>query len=252
MKPSNIPSYKHRHLVKQLVKPLTGINNFGGYCLAIVTASGRHAWLSSTPRVTVNTVASGLARGELLLSYEFLQRNRVIFPDEFAQRDSVQKAIDNTLKQYEVYRSYCCTRFCSDCCLIIAFNTKQPDQDSLACYQHTIDQVETLTCRFLTQTMPIFLEQLPELAGSQFASDLPFREQLIKNRINLAQHITLSASEKRVLYWSAQGKSVQDIADITKLSKNTVDSYRRDLLQKLQAANITQAVYVASRLNLIA
>ena len=175
----------------------------------------------------------------------------MIFPEDFNHTDKIQQSIDQTLKDSHVYRSYCFTRFCQDCCVLVGVNSSQPDNTPVATYQATIDAVENLTCDFLNKALPIFLEQLPELKNSQFASDASHRKQIVHNRTYLRNPIELSNSEKMVLYWSAQGKSAQEIAAITGLSKNTVDSYRRDLIHKLQASNITQAVYVASSMHLI-
>ncbi|MDI9336578.1 MAG: LuxR C-terminal-related transcriptional regulator, partial [Gammaproteobacteria bacterium] len=52
----------------------------------------------------------------------------------------------------------------------------------------------------------------------------------------------LTAREREVLKWSADGKSSQDIAEILKIAKNTVDFHIKNAILKLQAANKTSAV----------
>jgi LuxR family transcriptional regulator len=52
----------------------------------------------------------------------------------------------------------------------------------------------------------------------------------------------LTAREREVLQWSADGKSAQDIADILNLSKSAVDFHLKNSIQKLNAPNKTAAV----------
>jgi DNA-binding CsgD family transcriptional regulator len=61
----------------------------------------------------------------------------------------------------------------------------------------------------------------------------------------------LSCREREALQWSADGKSAQDIADIMKVSKNTVDFHLKNAVVKLQAANKTAAVARAALMGLL-
>jgi DNA-binding CsgD family transcriptional regulator len=91
------------------------------------------------------------------------------------------------------------------------------------------------------------------LTNSRFATDAQYRERIIQanNKLNIEQTVSLSSSELSILYWSAQGKTAEEVATILGLTKNTVDTYRRNLLDKLDVSNITQAVHVASTMGLI-
>ena len=55
----------------------------------------------------------------------------------------------------------------------------------------------------------------------------------------------LSKRERQVLGWAAAGKSAWETSIILGLSQRTIDSYMRNCVQKLGAANKTQAVAVA-------
>ena len=55
-------------------------------------------------------------------------------------------------------------------------------------------------------------------------------------------YAALTAREREVLQWSADGKSAQDIADILNLSKSAVDFHLKNSIQKLNAPNKTAAV----------
>jgi LuxR family quorum sensing-dependent transcriptional regulator len=57
----------------------------------------------------------------------------------------------------------------------------------------------------------------------------------------------LTARERELLAWSAQGKSAWEIGEILKVSKRTVDEHAHTAMRKLGATNRTQAVAMAIR-----
>ena len=61
----------------------------------------------------------------------------------------------------------------------------------------------------------------------------------------------LTPRELEVLGWVARGKSASDVADILNITKRTVDQHVQTAIQKLGAANRTQAVAIALRDRLI-
>lgn len=62
----------------------------------------------------------------------------------------------------------------------------------------------------------------------------------------------LTAREREILVWIATGKSDWEIGEILTLSRRTVAKHSQTILQKLVAANRTQAVAIALRENIIA
>lgn len=65
------------------------------------------------------------------------------------------------------------------------------------------------------------------------------------------QTATLTAREREVLQWTADGKSAQDIADILILSKSAVDFHLKNVAKKLNTSNKTAAVARAALLGLL-
>lgn len=63
--------------------------------------------------------------------------------------------------------------------------------------------------------------------------------------------LALSPREKEVLKWLIEGKSSWDISGILHISKNTVNFHIKNLFQKLEVVNRTQAVSEALRRNII-
>ena len=65
------------------------------------------------------------------------------------------------------------------------------------------------------------------------------------------QLVRLTDREQEVLKWCARGKSKPEIAEILKLSENTVHSYVKESLRKLEAKNVTLGVLRALQMGLI-
>jgi LuxR family quorum sensing-dependent transcriptional regulator len=57
----------------------------------------------------------------------------------------------------------------------------------------------------------------------------------------------LTARERELLEWSAEGKSNEDIACILGVTRNTVESHQRNIRGKLDAANVSHAIVKALR-----
>lgn len=63
--------------------------------------------------------------------------------------------------------------------------------------------------------------------------------------------IKLRAREKDCLYWSAQGKTASEVADILGLKTETIRKYIKNAMKRLNARSKTQAVVKASELGLL-
>jgi DNA-binding CsgD family transcriptional regulator len=61
----------------------------------------------------------------------------------------------------------------------------------------------------------------------------------------------LTAKEKEVLHWIAEGKSQEEIGDILHISANTVKYHTKNIFQKLDVSEKTLAVVKSIRLNII-
>jgi DNA-binding CsgD family transcriptional regulator len=75
---------------------------------------------------------------------------------------------------------------------------------------------------------------------------LQWRDDGIKHNI-----VKLSAREKDCLYWSAQGKTAAEIADILGLKTETVRKYIKNAMKRLNARSKTQAVVKAIEYGLL-
>ena len=69
------------------------------------------------------------------------------------------------------------------------------------------------------------------------------REGVHTDGENCTETPVLSSREKEVLNYIAQGKNTTEIADLLFLSVNTIHTYRKRLMAKLEARNVAELVY---------
>ncbi|MEN3930586.1 autoinducer binding domain-containing protein [Microvirga sp. W0021] len=87
--------------------------------------------------------------------------------------------------------------------------------------------------------------QLAMVAATMIHKSLNHGETDIKREINLTPR------EATCLRWLSEGKSMQEISDILGIGARSVRFYLDEAKTKLSAINTVQAVYIATRLNLI-
>jgi LuxR family transcriptional regulator len=94
-------------------------------------------------------------------------------------------------------------------------------------------------------------------SDDQAASLLTLMAHFFDNRVLDAaretdrQPRTISRREQQCLFWSARGKTVEEIGDILDLSAQTIRVFLKRVNQKLQACNRTQAVAKAMQMGII-
>lgn len=250
MKP--IVSKTHQVLIQRLVAPLYQQDSqFSGMAVGVLLNTGQHAWLSSTPSAVTEMVETGLYRGEILVNYEYCKHHTLLFPKDHLEGDVLKDAINSVCVKHNLNRVYCIIRHSQDCSIVAAYNIKHPVLDYVKKYHETVDFFEETLIRFLDETLFIFKEQLPSLGPSRFFSDKNYRMRTIKNRDLFFDTARLTHTELTVLYWTARGKTIEEIALILNLSFHTISDYRRKVIEKLDANNITHAVYLAFTQRLI-
>lgn len=253
MDPRDVFSVKHRHRIKQLIAPLHQLPDFAGFAIGLVLRSGKSVCIDSVPAISMHTTVRGIVRSTKLLDYDFIKTSRVFYPESFINANSTQQRIEKISLNRNVHRVYCYSRYCGDCSLIATYRIRHTPTNRQAIYKKTIATVNTATLSLVNAFLPEIIGELPELAQTRFAQDKDFRQRAIQDGVQPrdCNHIELTNSEVAALYWSAQGKTAAEIASILGLSKNTVDTYRRNILDKMQVSNITEAVYVAITTGLI-
>lgn len=75
--------------------------------------------------------------------------------------------------------------------------------------------------------------------------------EAVLQQIETAKVAHLYPCEMEVLYWAAQGKTSWETAMILELKGNTIFTYRKEAIKKLSASNITNAVWLATKIGLV-
>jgi LuxR family quorum sensing-dependent transcriptional regulator len=76
-------------------------------------------------------------------------------------------------------------------------------------------------------------------------------ETKIDKQLETAKQAHLYPCEIEALYWAARGKTSQETAIILNLKENTIATYRKEAIKKLNASNITNAVWLATEVGLL-
>ncbi|MFD1771032.1 response regulator [Sphingobacterium suaedae] len=74
---------------------------------------------------------------------------------------------------------------------------------------------------------------------------------LLRSIANPQQFPALTRRERELLNYLSKGKTTAEISDILHLSKFTIDTYRKNLLQKFQVRNTVELLAMLSRENLL-
>ncbi len=69
----------------------------------------------------------------------------------------------------------------------------------------------------------------------------------LESKSDSEESTPLTARERELLQWSAQGKTADDISCILGVTTNTVESHQRNIRDKLDAVNVAHAVVKALR-----
>lgn len=215
------------------------------FAVFIYLNNGQFAWLANRKESVQEYVESGLYRADILQCKAFRKDNRVIYTEEYASLDPVQQSIKSLMDRHGFSRIYCLSRFCSDCSLLLAANNKGgllANPQSI--YEQTVSEFEQFCCEFIDGMLDVYVEALPALDKTRFATDQAFRHMVIKNRC-CSPEARLSDGEREVLYWAGHGKTSYETALLMQLAQSTVETYRKRAIAKLAASNVTHAVYLA-------
>ncbi len=245
------PTFKHRHAIKKMVEPLKKLEAFGSLSVALVHKSGKFVYLSSLPSFILRQKDKGYDRGNVLLSHRFLRKNHLLLASDYAHTDELQKRVSEELESHGNYACFALSRYCPDCCLMVAYNTRYKVDKPFDVYRKVINELSPFIDAFLDTFMGVYTKEMPELKGTRFAKEKLYRKRVITIDERPFDDFKLTNTELVVLYWTAQGKNAEELGIITGYTRNTIDTYRRRLIAKMKVNNITQAVYIACGLGLI-
>ena len=120
---------------------------------------------------------------------------------------------------------------------------------------HTADEVRQMGYGFYLSHVPE--DEVPMLTELNRSGFRAFYDEPVENRRQEAHRwksretITLKPEEKQILTLSAQGYTMKEIAEKMLRSFDTVKFYRRQIFEKLDVQNITEALSLATSYGLV-
>lgn len=77
---------------------------------------------------------------------------------------------------------------------------------------------------------------------SRSGEDKVYEYNIVTRTWKCSEKLVLSKREKEILHYSTRGYTINEIADVIFVSADTVKFHRRKLFEKLQVANISEAI----------
>lgn len=154
---------------------------------------------------------------------------------------------------YQFYTIYTLVRACHDCHILLFAGSKSNPGDLNNCkitYKQTYKEFENFSIDVLNNTMFSLLLTSQNLRLSRIYNDELFRKNLIHGKYT-ENFKKLTEQEIICLHWSSLGKTAEETSSILNISPHTVRQHLKDTIAKLNAANVTNAVYKATILNLL-
>lgn len=224
----------------------TGINFFG---VCIQLNNQKRYWATTHPELMREYCHKGYDRVDTMLDPSWLRIENVFKYSEHGRDKLQQEAIDYR-KKHGINLQFGLVRHCEECHVLIICGTGHPGNPDVLINDATLTQVEKAAMIFINERMDKIVTELSVFKKSLFVKDEIYRNRVLANRSE-AKLLKLFPSEVEVLYWAARGKTAEETSVLLDLSVNTMYSYRKAAIQKLQCSNITHAVYKAHILGLI-
>ncbi|MDC0534331.1 helix-turn-helix transcriptional regulator [Francisellaceae bacterium] len=135
-------------------------------------------------------------------------------------------------------------RSCSDCEIQIdAYVKEKFFNPELDVSPNDETAILNFCYQFVEENLDFYIENLQGFSQLQFVNDDEYRKNVFFNGQTASEN--LSPKQLSVLYWSARGKTSQEVAEIMHLSNETIKCHKKQILLRLCAANIAHAIYIA-------
>ncbi len=248
----HIPTVKHRETIASICEKLPTIGEIKQISIFLITADNKMALLSNNP---LEAILGENYQYPLInikaLSSEYADNGYLLMNEQtYIDKTHHQHFIEMLRKTFCLHPTLALIRHSLDCSLVCFLLHENAIADKQAFYDNYINNIEQFILEFLENTLTIYAEQLPLLKSTPFYQDKNSRKKMITNRLSLHEQ-DLFACEIDTLNWTARGKTAEEIAIILNLSTNTITTYRQRAIKKLNAKNISHAIYIAAQKGLI-
>lgn len=156
---------------------------------------------------------------------------------------------------------------------VVLLDINLPDQSGLDVCKHISEKhVNTRVIAVSNQSLPSYIQKITEYGGSGYLLKNTTKEELLqaiemvmlgkeyfsheivramREQKQTGEDITITRREKEILALIADGNTNGEIADKLFISTSTVDTHRKNLIEKLKVNNTASLIKKAAQLKLI-
>lgn len=242
---SYIPTVKYRLRVQSSCENLKNLCGFDKFVIAILHGNQK-IWLSNiSSDMAISYHIYQLYHLDTSISAEnyshqeyLIPSIQLIHPVDHLYRKFIQE-------MYHFYTLYILVRECFEATILIYAGSSVPLLDNLEkIYQTTHKILENFAIGFLDDNIEIFSESSSPLKNLCFYQDKYFRKNVLQRKI-IEDIKPLTSQEMISLHWAGYGKTAIEISLIMNISPHTVRQHLKSAIEKLNASNITHAVFKA-------
>lgn len=251
-----LPSIRYRNIIAQTTNDLKQLTGHSIIIPAIVCHSGKHvSYLTNDPLFSI------AYSGTMLKIFDrFFQLAAKSNGDFFAPTlhypigdKGLHKTLDIYTKRFNIYHSFALVRHCDDVTIVIAVANHCRINNIEESYNANVHTIENIAINMFDYLKDLFIEQLPGLKHTEFMKNKNFRNAVIKGNYKTpnfnAEQIT--PRECECLYWISKGKTSKEAAEIMNISAHTINEHKKSITKKMNTSNMSQAVYLAVKHQLI-
>lgn len=143
-------------------------------------------------------------------------------------------------ERFGLCRAYYIIRECPECTFIFGAIKKHGFESCDLIYKDTRPEFEDVCVSFTHQFIDLIVQYNRGYARSFILTNPSYRKAVIKNCYPKDEE--LSEREKECLVWAAQGKSTKEIARILAISPHTVETYSKNIKEKMHCTTMIEAV----------
>ena len=240
-KTSTILSLKYQDQITTLCNELQRATNIPYFVSYIIFNNGQLFVLSNLFDMLPAYYTEGLHKEDFSIEKEHTADVSYYLCD---RTPSISENFKTLLEQkYTLHRAYYIVRNCPECQFVFGAIKNNPIEDYQRLYTKTLPAFEKFCCYFINNVVDIIKHHNPTYKASLVLNDADYRKRIIQTPDAFSE--TPTAREIECLCYAAYGKSSEETAQILGISKMTVEGYRNDVKRKLNAENITQAVFEA-------
>lgn len=248
-----IPTVYYKSAIEPFAKKLSDKCGFNKFAVLIIYNDKKY-WLSNTyDDLAIPHDIYQLSQLDLS-NLESTYKNKTHFYPSYEINHPIYDLYKHLIQNvYQFYTIYVLSRSCHECQILLFAGSKSPLGSFEECkmiYKNTRKDFENFIIEMLDKLMYTFLLTSPSIKLSRIYSDANFRKMLIKGQYN-ENIIKLTGQEIQCLHWASVGKTAEETSLILNISPYTVRQHLKYSIAKLNAANITNAVYKANLLHLL-